>query len=52
MSLEDFYINENEFYKREIERAKKQKKKKLILTIILNLIVITLYILGLIIILK
>lgn len=52
MSLDDFCINESEFYKREIERAKIKYKHKLILTIILNLIIITLYVIGLIIILK
>ena len=28
MRLEDFYVNEREFYKREIEKAKKTKKEK------------------------
>lgn len=50
--LEDFYINEREFYKREIERAKIKCRNKTILTIILNLMIITLYVIGLIIILK
>ena len=52
MRLEDFYVNEREFYTREIEKAKRKYKNKLILTIILNLIIITLYVIGLIIILK
>ena len=52
MKLEDFYVNEREFYKREIERAKIKRRNKTILTIILNLIIITLYVIGLIIILK
>ena len=52
MRLEDFYINEREFYKREIEKAKIKLRNKTILTIILNLIIITLYVIGLIIILK
>ena len=52
MKLEDFYINESEFYKREIEKAKIKLRNKTILTIILNLIIITLYVIGLIIILK
>ena len=50
--LEDFYINEREFYKREIEKAKIKIRNKTILTIILNLMIITLYVIGLIIILK
>ena len=50
--LEDFYINEREFYKREIERAKIKCRNKTILTIILNLMIITLYVIGLIIMLK
>lgn len=56
MRLEDFYINANEFYTREIEKAKIKCRNKtiltIILTIILNLIIITLYVIGLIIILK
>ena len=52
MRLEDFYINANEFYEREIKESKRKYKRKLILTIILNLIIITLYVIGLIIILK
>ena len=52
MRLEDFYINEREFYTREIEKAKIKLRNKTILTIILNLIIITLYVIGLIIILK
>ena len=52
MRLEDFYINEREFYKNEIKESKRKYKHKLILTIILNLIIITLYVIGLIIILK
>ena len=52
MRLEDFYINEREFYKNEIKELKRKYKHKLILTIILNLIIITLYVIGLIIILK
>ena len=52
MRLEDFYINERKFYKNEIERAKRKYKHKIILTIILNLIIIILYVIGLIIILK
>lgn len=52
MRLEDFYINEREFYKREIEKAKIKIRNKTILTIILNLMIITLYVIGLIIILK
>ena len=52
MRLEDFYINESEFYKNEIKESKRKYKHKLILTIILNLIIITLYVIGLIIILK
>ena len=52
MKLEDFYINEREFYKNEIKESKRKYKHKLILTIILNLIIITLYVIGLIIILK
>lgn len=52
MRLEDFYVNEREFYKNEIKESKRKYKHKLILTIILNLIIITLYVIGLIIILK
>ena len=52
MRLEDFYINESEFYKKEIEKAKIKLRNKTILTIILSLIIITLYVIGLIIILK
>lgn len=52
MRLEDFYINEREFYKREIEESKIKRRNKTILTIMLNLIIITLYVIGLIIILK
>ena len=52
MRLEDFYINEREFYKREIEKSKIKIRNKTILTIILNLMIITLYVIGLIIILK
>ena len=52
MRLEDFYVNEREFYTREIEKAKINLEIKLILTIILNLIITTLYVIGLIIILK
>ena len=52
MRLEDFYINASEFYKNEIKESKRKYKHKLILTIILNLIIITLYVIGLIIILK
>ena len=52
MRLEDFYINEREFYNNEIKESKRKYKHKLILTIILNLIIITLYVIGLIIILK
>ena len=52
MRLEDFYVNEREFYKNEIKESKIKYKRKLILTIILNLIIITLYVIGLIIILK
>ena len=52
MRLEDFYINEREFYKREIEKVKIKLRNKTILTIILTLIIITLYVIGLIIILK
>ena len=52
MRLEDFYINEREFYKREIEESKIKRRKTLILTIILNLIIVTFYAVGLIIILK
>ena len=52
MRLEDFYVNEREFYTREIEKAKIKSRNKTILTIILNLIIITLYVIGLIIILK
>lgn len=52
MRLEDFYINANEFYTREIEKSKIKRRNKTILTIMLNLIIITLYVIGLIIILK
>ena len=52
MRLEDFYVNEREFYINEIKESKIKYKNKLILTIILNLIIITLYVIGLIIILK
>ena len=52
MRLEDFYINKREFYTREIEKAKIKLRNKTILTIILSLIIITLYVIGLIIILK
>ena len=52
MRLEDFYVNEREFYINEIKESKRKYKHKLILTIILNLIIITLYVIGLIIILK
>ena len=52
MRLEDFYINASKFYKNEIEKAKIKSRNKTILTIILNLIIITLYVIGLIIILK
>ena len=52
MRLEDFYINASEFYTKEIEKAKIKLRNKTILTIILNLIIITLYVIGLIIILK
>ena len=52
MRLEDFYINEREFYKREIERAKNQGKKKLILTIAIVIVMIGLYLIGLFSILK
>ena len=52
MKLEDFYINASEFYTREIEKAKIKLRNKTILTIILTLIIITLYVIGLIIILK
>ena len=52
MRLEDFYIKSSEFYTREIERAKIKLRNKTILTIILSLIIITLYVIGLIIILK
>ena len=52
MRLEDFYVNEREFYTREIEKAKIKLRNKTILTIILSLIIITLYVIGLIIILK
>ena len=52
MKLEDFYINASEFYTREIEKAKIKLRNKTILTIILSLIIITLYVIGLIIILK
>ena len=52
MRWEDFYINEREFYKNEIKESKRKYKHKLILTIILNLIIISLYVIGLIIILK
>ena len=52
MRLEDFYINEREFYKREIERAKNQRKKKIILTIAIVIVIIGLYLIGLFSILK
>ena len=52
MRLEDFYINEREFYTREIERAKNQRKKKLILTIVIMIVMIGLYLIGLFSILK
>lgn len=52
MRLEDFYINANEFYTREIEKAKKQRKKKLILTIAIVIVMIGLYLIGLFSILK
>ena len=52
MRLEYFYVNASEFYTREIEKAKIKLRNKTILTIILNLIIITLYVIGLIIILK
>ena len=52
MKLEDFYINASEFYKREIKKAKIKLRNKTILPIILSLIIITLYVIGLIIILK
>ena len=52
MRLEDFYVNERKFYTREIEKAKIKLRNKTILTIILSLIIITLYVIGLIIILK
>ena len=52
MRLEDYYVNEREFYKNEIKESKRKYKHKLILTIILNLIIIILYVIGLIIILK
>ena len=52
MRLEDFYVNEREFYKREIEKAKKQRKKKLILTIAIVIVMIGLYLIGLFSILK
>ena len=52
MRLEDFYVNEREFYKREIEKTKKQRKKKLILTIVIVIIMIGLYLIGLFSILK
>ena len=41
-----------EFYTKEIEKAKIKLRNKTILTIILSLIIITLYVIGLIIILK
>ena len=52
MKLEDFYVNASEFYTKEIEKAKIKLRNKTILTIILSLIIITLYVIGLIIILK
>ena len=52
MRLEDFYVNGREFYTRGIEKAKIKLRNKTILTIILSLIIITLYVIGLIIILK
>ena len=52
MRLEDFYIKSSEFYTKEIEKAKIKRRNKTILTIMLNLIIITLYVIGLIIILK
>lgn len=52
MRLEDFYINESEFYKREIESVKKKRKKKLILTIVIVIVMIGLYLIGLFSILK
>lgn len=52
MRLEDFYVNEREFYTREIEKAKKQRKKKLILTIAIVIVMIGLYLIGLFSILK
>ena len=52
MRLEDFYINEREFYTREIEKAKKQRKKDLILTIVIVIVMIGLYLIGLFSILK
>ena len=52
MRVEGFYVNEREFYKREIERAKKQRKKKLILTIAIVIVMIGLYLIGLFSILK
>ena len=52
MRLENFYINESEFYTREIEKAKKQRKKDLILTIVIVIVMIGLYLIGLFSILK
>lgn len=52
MRLEDFYVNEREFYTREIEKAKKQRKKDLILTIVIVIVMIGLYLIGLFSILK
>lgn len=52
MRLEDFYVNEREFYKREIESVKKKRKKKLILTIVIVIVMIGLYLIGLFSILK
>lgn len=52
MRLEDFYINESEFYKKEIEKAKIKSRNKTILTIVIVVVMIGLYLIGLFSILK
>ena len=52
MRLEDFYINEREFYKKEIKRSRKEQKRRNIAIISLVCITIVLYIIGLLFVLK
>ena len=52
MRLEDFYVNEREFYKNEIKESKRKYKHKLILTIVIVIVMIGLYLIGLFSILK